>query len=220
MTTWRAASARVRALRDGFGQEPRRGGVVVVVGPDGSGKSTLADNLSSSAPSGLLLMRMHHRPGLLPALGGGGPTTTPHAARPYPSPLSEAKTLYLFLDYVLGWVLRVRPHVRRGGWVILERGWWDIVVDPIRYRIRPPARLARYLGRVLWKPARVIVLEGSAGLLRSRKAELPVAELARQREAWRGLHRGDGRWLFIHAELPPADQLRAALRSLGWDRET
>jgi hypothetical protein len=30
--------------------------------------------------------------------------------------------LYVFVDFVLGWIVHVRPVVRAGGWVVMERG--------------------------------------------------------------------------------------------------
>ena len=103
---------------------------------------------------------------------------------PYPAPLAAIKALALFADFWLGWPLRARPFVRRGGWVLLERGWWDLAVDPRRYRLRPGGRLVRVLGRLLPQSDVLLVLEGPPDALRARKQELPEAELERQVRAW------------------------------------
>ena len=80
------------------------------------------------------------------------PVTEPHRDPPYHPLASLAKTAYLLVDVWLGWRLRIRPFVRRGGWVIIERGWWDIAVDPLRYRMRQHGRLLWWLGRLLPAP--------------------------------------------------------------------
>jgi len=164
-----------------------RGQVVVITGPDGSGKSAVADALATGmlAPG---LARFHHRPGVLPAKTvHDGPVTQPHQHRPYSRWQSLAKLAYLFCDFQLGWFLRIRPVVRRGGNVIMERGWWDLLVDQRRYRLDVPPSLIRLLGRLLPRPDLTVVLTGAAASLLARKAELPEPELQRQLDAWSAL---------------------------------
>jgi hypothetical protein len=143
-----------------------------------------------------------------------GPVTEPHADPPYPVILSLAKTGYLFLDFLLGWAFRVRPWVRRGGWVVLERGWWDIAVDPRRYRLRAPARTAWLLGRFLPAPDLTVVLEAPDTVLLSRKRELPAEELGRQRDAWRNGLPGGARPVYLDASLPALELAERVGREL------
>ena len=161
------------------------GRVLTVAGPDGTGKSTLCDALIHGLLRDRRVLRVHHRFGVLPARGGDqAAVTEPHRDEPYPAPLAAIKALALFADFWLGWLLRARPFVRRGGWVLLERGWWDLAVDPRRYRLRPGGRLVRVLGRLLPQSDVLLVLEGPPAALRARKQELPEAELERQVRAW------------------------------------
>jgi len=166
----------------------RRGGagrVLTVAGPDGTGKSTLCDALIDGVLRDREVLRVHHRFGVLPARGGDRTAATePHREEPYPAPIAALKAVALFADFWLGWLLRARPFVRRGGWVLLERGWWDLAVDPRRYRLRPGGRLVRALGRLLPQADVLLVLEGAPAMLRARKQELPEAELERQVRAW------------------------------------
>ena len=163
----------------------RRGGVLTVVGPDGTGKSTLCDALIAGVLADGPVLRVHHRFGVLPTRGGDtSDVSEPHGEQPYGTVVSTLKVLALFVDYWLGWILRVRPFVRDGGWVVLERGWWDLVVDPRRYRLRPGGRLVRALGRLLPAADLILVLEAPAATLLARKAELPEAELVKQMRAW------------------------------------
>jgi thymidylate kinase len=173
---------------------PVRGLILSVVGPDGTGKSTICDALSDAiGPSSIMRFRF---PRVLPRRArsrvlderlGAGATYDLLGPRKYPSLLSPwksaAKTLYLYADFLLGWFVRVRPHVKNGGWVIFERGWWDYSVDPGRYRLRA-ARPFRILGRSLPRCDLVIVLEGHPDAIRARKPQLSVEELRRQMDAW------------------------------------
>jgi thymidylate kinase len=168
----------------------RLAGTVVVTGPDGAGKSTVAARLEQEVLAGPVL-HLHHRPAVLPRRRmHQGTVTDPHAEAAYPPWRSLLKLAYLFLDYQLGWWLKVRPVRRRGGSVLLERGWWDLAVDPRRYRLAP-SRWMYILGRLIPRPDLTIILVADPVLLVSRVEELPVAEIARQVRAW---HRfGDGR---------------------------
>lgn len=179
-----------------------QGLALLVAGPDGSGKTTVTDRLAEDVFAGRKVLRLHHRPRVLPArTTHSGPVTEPHAHPPYSRWLSEVKVLYLFLDYALGWRLRVRPFLRSGGVVLLERGWLDLAVDPLRYRLHPGTRLARLVRSLLPQPDLAVVLEADPATLTGRKMELPPEELTRQAAVWRAL--GIGRPVeFVDATLP------------------
>jgi hypothetical protein len=76
---------------------------------------------------------------------------------------------------------------RRSDLVVVERGWWDLAVDPRRYRLRIPVSLIRALGWVLVKPDITLLLDAPATVMHARKPELPLDELERQRRAWLAL---------------------------------
>jgi hypothetical protein len=165
--------------------------VVVVAGPDGTGKSTLAGALPGRCTAMFRrAARIHWRPGLLPRPGAvvrrePGDPSTPHARPPYGRAPSLALLGYYWLDFLVGGWARVTPTRLRSGLVVMERGWWDLAVDPRRYRLQVSPWLVRRLGALLPRPDLTLVLESSAGRLRERKAELPAAELERQAAAWR-----------------------------------
>jgi thymidylate kinase len=198
------------------------GGVIAVLGPDGSGKSTFADALVEQALEGERVVRLHHRPGrFVSRTPTGAPVTDPHGEAPYPRSLSIAKLLFLFADFVVGWWTRVRPFVRGGGWVVWERPWWDIAIDPARYRLQGCSTLARFLGRILPAPDLVIVLEAPVEVLLARKREVSEIELARQTGELRHVIPQRVRTLFLDSRASVetlVDQARSELHSLASPR--
>ncbi len=166
---------------------------IIVVGPDGSGKSTVAQELLRDC--GRLFRRkthVHWGPAVLPRLGGligraPSDASQPHSRTPHGKLLSHLLLGYYWLDFFLGSWMRLQAVRIRTGLVILERGWWDMAVDPLRYRLTPLPRTVMLLGRLLPRPDVLVVLESDANTLHSRKPELPVDELQRQLSAWREL---------------------------------
>jgi hypothetical protein len=210
---------------------------VLIVGPDGAGKSTLAGTLGVSL-TGVFreASGLHWRPGILPRPGailgrGQADPARPHGRPPHGRALSLALLGYFWLDFFVGGWLRLWPTRLRTVLVVTERGWWDLAVDPRRYRLDVPSWLVRALGSLLPRPDAAFVLEGSAKALRERKAELPEEELDRQRAAWRKTLPRGVPTISLDASLPPREvagrareetlrmlEKRAARRlGAGWD---
>jgi hypothetical protein len=184
--------------------------IITVAGPDGSGKTSFCDALLAGALRDENVRRIHHRFALLPVRGGNtSDPSQPHAEPPYARGVSEAKVLALFGEWLIG-MLRARPFVRSGGFLIIERGWWDLAVDPARYRLQPNLALVRMLGRLLPRADLLIILEGPAELLAARKNEVSVEELARQRSVWREIVPRRQRTLYIDVSRPLSDVVSRA----------
>jgi hypothetical protein len=118
--------------------------------------------------------------------------------------------VYVFVDFVLGWIVHVRPVVRAGGWVILERGWWDLVVDPGRFRLQGSAGLARRLAVLGPRPDLVLILEAPADVVRSRKDRLSEAEVMRQARLWHTVLPTRVRRAYLDANQPAEVVLQLA----------
>lgn len=163
-------------------------GSVLLVGPDGSGKTTVLDALIE-ALGDTPVTRAHSRPGLIAGRGDGTgvPVTDPHGQHPRGTVASLAKLAVVFLDTLLGTWVRWRPAARDAV-LVIERGWYDLAVDPRRYRL--PHRLAplvRRLGRLLPRHELAVVLVGDPAAFHARKPEIGVDEVARQLAAWQRL---------------------------------
>jgi hypothetical protein len=158
-------------------------GLLLVVGPDGAGKTTVVDAIASRV--GLPVRRAHHRPGVLARRGAEGPVTDPHAKPPRGLVASLAKLGVVLADHVIGGHLMWRAQ-RRAGLLVLERGWFDMAVDPRRYRL-PVAivPLVRMLGNLVPHADVALLLTGDAEELHARKPEIGAAEVRRQIERWR-----------------------------------
>ena len=196
----------------------RRGRYVVFTGPDGTGKSSVADGLSATVGRFRPVRRFHHRLRILPATRQSLQVTTdPHGQSRYSAWVSRAKVLYLFLDELVGWMVRVRGFVGDGGWVVVERGWWDLVVDPHRYRLSAGGTLAAWLGRFLPKPDHLVVLDAPVVIISRRKSELPIAELERQLGRWRELAAVLPEAVIVNAAEPLSQVLEAVTRACGFE---
>ena len=209
-----APAARRRSTDASPPLDGGRGAVLSVVGPDGVGKTTLIEALLEDPLGGVPVMNIRNV-GILPRRTAVDvPVTEPHRDPPYSTPLSLAKLGYVFVDYVLGWYLRVARFVRRGGWVVIQRGWWDMAVDPRRYRLNVPGRLLSLLARVLPGPDLILVLDAAPEVVFARKTELSLEELARQQKAWRDLlPPGQGR-VHLDASRPVEEVIEQARRQL------
>lgn len=189
---------------------------VLLVGPDGSGKSTLAHDLPELCGGAFRReLRYHWRPEFLPRPGAlvrreKADPTTPHLHAPRGRTVSLLFLGYYWVDYLLGGWLRIWPFRMRTGLFVNERGWWDMAVDPRRYRLDVPPWLVRALGMFLPRPDLALVLKASPSVLLQRGSELAEKEIRRQAAAWeRGLPAGV-RQAQLNASSPLEDLERQA----------
>jgi energy-coupling factor transporter ATP-binding protein EcfA2 len=189
---------------------------IVLVGPDGTGKSTLSQALHGLMKDSFRRsLTFHWRPGLLPRPGSligreGSDPQRPHARSPYGPILSGALLGYYWLDSFLGGWLRIMPFRARTGMITAERGWWDLAVDPRRYRLTSPPWLVRALGFLLLRPDLVLLLEAPPEAILERKSELSREELERQASAWNSVFPTDVAVVRLDASRPAVEVAKEA----------
>lgn len=156
---------------------------MLIVGPDGSGKSTLAQNLHTQLlASGHRVVHTHFLP--QPQAAGATSVTAPHQRKPRGRLASDLRVAVRFVQFWAGYLTVWR--LRASTVTLIERGWWDQLVDPLRYRNSPHSRtLTILLGRCLPKADLAIICIGDPAVMSGRKQELPPLETARQIERWK-----------------------------------
>ena len=164
-----------------------KGLFVVVLGPDGVGKSTTIQHLQLELQRLFGSCRKERwRPGLIRRVAPDTGNRIPHAKslrRPLGSALS---VLGLALDFSIGYLVSSRPAIARSEAIIFDRYFHDLLIDPKRYRYAGPMWLPQLLSRLI-PPRRpvFVVLDADEDLILSRKQELPLHELRRQRVAYK-----------------------------------
>jgi len=160
--------------------------LIQVVGPDGAGKGVVSrDAVMLLESAGLRVGVFHFDPLAAPRDIVVG---SPHGSSVRGAMLGVLSVGRRFLRYLVAQLY----YWRREQWdvVLQERGWWDQIVDPTRYRLASSSlRLVRTLGRCLARPSLVIFCLCPPGRAVMRKPELSCHEYANQNSRWQALSR-------------------------------
>ncbi len=210
----------VRCVVQEFGRIVRRIGrptglFLAVLGPDGAGKSTLIDGLRKETLSLFRRQRvLHWRPMFLWNRRQGGIVTDPHGRPPRSRLVSLLRLLLYALDYISGYVLRVRPLLTRSGIVIFDRYYDDMAVDPKRFRFPDGFSPVRRLRPLIPRPDLTLLLDAPILVLRGRKQEVALAEARRQRREFQNLARWAGTAIICDASADRASVTSEATRHI------
>lgn len=163
---------------------------IVLVGADGCGKSTVAEQLVAALRGTFhenKSLRVHWKPAVFTRQRRANrlPTSDPHGQPPRGRFRSALLLGYHWTEFFVGYWTQLRPVMFRNGLVLVDRYHYDFVVDPRRFRLQSLPRLAHGLFQLLPAPDLVFLLDAPAEVLQSRKQEVPLAETARQRAAYR-----------------------------------
>lgn len=202
-----AAEGQTRRL-DGIRRWIRPTGLsVAILGPDGSGKSSVIAQYVPQMETFFSGTECFH---LRPRLFGGSaaaqtPSSDPHGQPARGALASAFKVLFLWADYLLGYLFRVYPLLAASRLVIFDRYYHDLLVDERRFRYSGPRWLSGFIAHAIPLPDLLLVLDAPAEVLQARKSEVPLEESARQVEAYRAIVLSStmqGRALLIDASLP------------------
>lgn len=189
---------------------------LVMLGPDGVGKSTMKAQLVKRLATVFTQSRTYHfRPRVIGRVGPGRPIAQPHSMKPRGRIASVLYLLTVFVDYWLGYLIHIRPLLKRSSLVVLDRYFHDLLIDPIRYRYGAPMWLARGM-RWLIPPSDILflVLDADEQVIYSRKRELPFDELVRQRSAYVGWAKAHPNSLLVRTDCSPEACASEAVRGI------
>ena len=175
---------------------PPRGKLCVLVGLDGAGKTTLARNLCQLAarePRFQGARYFHWQPRLFRHVQFPLPEfqnlprkmeLPRHAVNSLLSAARLAKNLMLAnLTY---W-LHIRPLLRRGYLVLVDRYFYNYHLDPVSVKYYGPAGLLARAERLFPAPEIVVTLSAPPDVLLQRKQELTETEIRRQAATLAGM---------------------------------
>lgn len=197
-------------LREQFRKAKRfmqpTGTFVAFLGADGAGKSTvLAEVERSLAPAFRRTKRYHLRPHLGASTQSSSPVTEPHDLPPRGYAVSLTKLAYWWVDYLVGYLADIYQRLARSTFVTFDRYYYDLLVDPQRYRYGAPAWAARIVSKFVPRPDIVILLDAPAEVLQARKQEVTLDETVRQRRAYLKLVRSLPNGHVVDASHPLED---------------
>lgn len=186
------------------------GGWIAIMGPDGAGKSAVIEAIQQQFTFAYQKVQCFHlRPkSLRRGIETGRPVTDPHGKPPRGMVLSVAKALFLMADYWVGYALQIAPAIRRSHLAIFDRYVYDLLVDSKRVRYGGPAWLLQIVARIAPHPDLVILLDASPDVLWTRKREVPLEEVVRQREGYLKTARRLRFARVVNAAQPLADVIR------------
>jgi thymidylate kinase len=111
----------------------------------------------------------------------------PHGKPARSAMLSMAYLSAFFLDHWVGYIFKVRPALGRANFVIFDRYFHDVLVDPRRYRYGGPLWYAKFLAGMVPEPNVVILLDADEHSIAARKCEVPLLEIKNQLHKYRAL---------------------------------
>jgi len=167
---------------------------IAFIGPDGCGKSTLISQIKNDFNYLYGKSKyIHLRPTLIPASRNIkkaltkkeiGDIPNPHAYKPYNYILSFIKFIFIFIDYLLGY-LTIKIKTLNGQPVISDRYFYDVLVDPKRFRFSKINLFQSFLIKIfLPRPDITFLLTAPSDIIFSRKQDLQIKEIDRQNKAY------------------------------------
>jgi thymidylate kinase len=178
---------------------PTEGLFLAFLGPDGVGKTTAVNHVMSTLKPVFDEQRLFHwRPQLIkPRIVGyeydrdsGWLSINRHGDPPRTSLVSMLRLGGVYADYLLAQGKVIGPTLDRGGLVVFDRYFHDILVDCRRYRYGGPQWLLKVVRAIL--PQRnvcFVILDADDKVILSRKQEVSPDELRVQRRKYSQLAR-------------------------------
>lgn len=159
--------------------------VLVVLGPDGAGKTTVLNSIQSVTSQLYSEIRVKHlKPTLFmkKRIEDRGVVTDPHATPARGWFMSNVKIMAWLIE---SWVASVFIRNKNLSLHIFDRYYYDIFVDPVRYRFNGSKKLMILIGKIIPKADLILVITAPANIIQSRKQEVSMDETLRQVEEYK-----------------------------------
>ncbi|MEK7706667.1 MAG: hypothetical protein AAB380_01565, partial [Verrucomicrobiota bacterium] len=212
-----------RHAADGDPVRPARGVFCVLVGLDGAGKTTLARNLcgyATSIPQFTGVRYFHWRPKILKSVEFPLPEfqnlpRKPAGAKNFlNTALSAARLAKNVMLANLAWWLRLRPLLRRGYLVLVDRYFYNYYLDPVSVKYSGPPSWLNLARRFFPRPDVVVTLRAPKDILLQRKQELPETEILRQAAMLETMKFDPARVIAADASQPAEEVARITLAEI------
>ena len=110
--------------------------------------------------------------------------------------------IVLYLDYSLGYIRLMIKRIR-GVPVVSDRYFYDLLVDPKRFRLKQISKLKRAFVYVLPRPQKTIFLKVTPEEVFRRKKDLTLIELERQMLEYSNLQSSFNEIITVNANESP-----------------
>jgi len=185
-------------------ENQKKGLSVAFLAPDGGGKSTIIKGITESCADRFAAVSyFHFRPEWLKNLGQihianptqdhcenrepgtePPPNATPHDVKLQSRGKSFIRFMYYNVDFILGTWFKINPLKAQNHLIVFDRYYYDYFADTIRYKYNLSQKLIRGFTRFIPRPDIVFILDADTEVIWNRKKEVPMEEVARQRNAY------------------------------------
>lgn len=203
----------------------KRGIHIAIIGPDGTGKTTLIEGIKEFVePIYTEFKYIHLRPTFVPATiqikkkfnsSTKNTIPKPHANKEYSYLKDLLKTFIIYIDYLIGYQFNINPYKRKNFFVCSDRYFYDMLVDPKRFRVKSLSKFTKFVFRkTLRKPDITLLLQADAETVFKRKKDLAFEEIKRQNSEYENLKKDFKEIKVINSQESIKEVLKNSLISI------